>query len=330
MNPSSEYQNLSALRRNEVTSEYKACVALANHGKRLPEEDQLSGEEKILLDVRRLIFQNRLAEAEQALRLLSPTEALLQGDKHFLLGQIFHKQGQQPTACRFMYEAATFYKQTGDLHRELRAQVNGAICVSTLDSCLFGDLYSFEQEARRLGFVDILGNIIRCRSMELLVAERPSEACAQALEAAQLYKIDGYQDDLSVAMFLAAISAFLMGDLLRAQDLRAQALTVSGKSEVYHQIYTALISGKLPKVLEGHTLALVNWKKLVLKPESIPGKIVQRLRSRPRTRDELITEVWGADATDESYCSRLYTAINQLRKEKSIVVVFDGEFYRIA
>jgi tetratricopeptide (TPR) repeat protein len=329
----SEYQFLNALKRNDSLSSeevYKACVSLANHGATLPEEANLSEEYKILLEVRRLISKNHLTESEEALQSYQSESFLLRGDREFLLGQIYHKRGIQVTASQFMYRAADLYRLIPDQHRELRARVNGAIMVSTLESALYGELFNFEQEVRRLGFMDILGNICRNRAMEFLVHERIQEAASQAQEAAACYNLDGYQDDRGVALYLAAICFLLMGDTTRAHEVRAQAFTSEGKTEIYKYIYETLLMGKIPKLPEGHTMALINWNKIALKHESVPGKIVLKLRQGPLSRDEIIKEVWGPEATDQTYCGRLYTAINYLRKERSIHIVFDGSFYKLA
>jgi tetratricopeptide (TPR) repeat protein len=332
MKPSSEYQSL--YQHHQGTSvdslvAYKACVAVANHGLTLPDEEVLAPIYRELISVRRLIFSKALAEAEEKLRSLQTDDGFLQGDIDFLLGQIYHKRGDQPTAAFLMQSAARHYGASGDSHRELRARVNGAICVSTLASTLFGDLYSCEQEARRQNYFDIVGNICRVRATELLVAGRLQETLAQALEAAHFYQLDGYQDDHSVAIFIGAIALMLQGDVARAQELRGQALATEGKSEIYKQAYDQLLCGKLPKTHEGHPLNAVNWKKLMVKAESVPGKIIARLRRGPCAKNELIDSVWGQDALSDSYRSRLHTAINYLRQEKSISVVFDGEFYSL-
>ena len=45
--------------------------------------------------------------------------------------------------------------------------------------------------------------------------------------------------------------------------------------------------------------------------------------------EELIAAVWGENATDQSYCGRLYVAINAIRKDGLITIIFDGENYKI-
>lgn len=329
MKPSSEYQHLAAIKNNQEGDLYKACITVANHGLKLPEEDKLTNEEKSLLLVRRMIFEKKLTEAEDLINSLSPNDNLLFGDKLFLLGQIYHKLGKQDLASGFMFQAADYYKQTGDKHRELRARVNAAICIVTLEDALFGVLYSFELEARQNNFFDIAGNIVRTKAMLLLSHGRLQESYSQAMEAANCYKLDGYQDDYGVTIYIAAIAQFLLGNIALAVETRNKAMTSEGKSESYKKIFDDLIAGNIPKVHEGHPLYDVKWKRLTLKPESIPGKIVQKLQERPYTRDELIQEIWGENALSQAYCDRLYTAIKSLRKERSIAVLFDGEYYKL-
>lgn len=328
----SEQGYLTALLTQNVGANeevYKACVAVACNGMTLPEEATLSEVERVLLDVRRKLFANDLKKAETLLKKYPATTPLLEGDHHFLMGQVHHRRGEQEEAELLMYRAAVKYAELGDNHRSLRARVNGALCVSSLESCLFGNLFVFEQESRRLGFFDITANIVRTRAMELLISGRSHEACSVAIEASELYKLDGYQDDRSVAILVAAIACLTMGDVQKAKELRAEAFVNGGKTQTYISIYDDLIAGKLPKVPKGHALSRVSWKKVGFKTESVTGKIIDGLRQGPKTRDELIAHVWGESATNASYCSRLYVAVGAIRKEGIFTVIFDGESYKL-
>lgn len=329
----SEYQCLSALSAEAMLSPleiYKACVAVANTGKQLPSEAQLSAEEKDLLECRRQIFRGAFKEAKKLLSNAAGLNDFLEGDRKFLFAQILHRSGDQRGAEKLMKDAARDYLAAKDLHRELRARVNAAICVADLDRCLMGDLYAFELEARSQNFFDIAANICRTRAVELLRAARMPEAYTQAMEAKALYEQDGYPDDKSVALLLAALAKLSLGEMAEAEALRSQALITEGKVSVYANLYESLLQGRQPHLPTGHPLASVAWKNLGLKLSSVPGKIMQCLRDGPRSRDELIDAVWGPNALSPAYCSRLYTAINSLKKTKGIAIIFDGEKYRIA
>jgi hypothetical protein len=227
-----------------------------------------------------------------------------------------------------MIVAADWYGKAGEPYRELRARINAAICVSSLESCLAGELLAYEQEARRQGYLDLAANICRTRAMELLINGNLLEAHIQAKESADLYQLDGYQDDRAVSIVMSAIALQMNNEGHRAQEMMAQCLIKDGKVKQYLTIYETLVQGKTPQLHAGHPLSRVRWNKKVLKSESVPGKIVSLLKMKSRSRDELITLVWGENATDTSYCARLHTAINYLRKSKGIVVTYDGEKYK--
>lgn len=333
MKATSEQHYLIALKRNGPVGEfdvYKAAISMANIGGTYKDENLLPDVEKTLLEVRRLLSQGKLEVAEKTLSAMKTAHPLLEGDRQFLLAQYFHKKGDQQKASELMHKAADFYHMVGEYYRELRARSNAEICISSLESCLIGELLSLEQEARRQGFMDIVANICRTRAMELLIEGQLNESHLQAMEAADLYQLDGYPDDRAVALVLGAIALQMNGESERAQHLRGQCLHKGGKLTHYLNIFDALIQGKTPKLPAGHPLCKVKWNKNSLKAESVPGKIIQSLKEKPRSRDELILQVWGENAVDVSYCSRLYTAINYLKKSKGINVAFDGEKYKLA
>lgn len=104
-----------------------------------------------------------------------------------------------------------------------------------------------------------------------------------------------------------------------------------GKVAIYSGILSALIAGKEPVVPKGNPLELMRWKRGSGGPKenSIPGKILQRLRKGRAGREELIHLVWGEGARHPSYAARLYTAIKDLRGKYGIPVEFDGAEYRL-
>jgi hypothetical protein len=328
----SEQQHLMSFRKYgpvESFDTYKAAIAVANNGAFFPSEETLSVEEQNLLNVRRNIFKNELQEAEKILLSTKSESPLLKADQEFLLAQIFHKKGNQKKASELMYLAADLYHIANEEYRELRARTNAAICLATLESCLTGELLAYEQESRRQGFMEIAANICRTRAIELLIAGRQTEAHLQAKEAANLYLLDGYTDDRAVAIILAAIALFMNGEKEEAQLMRNQCLVTEGKVANYIGVYEALLQGKTPQLYPGHPLAVISWQKNALKSESVPGKIVQALKEKPRSRDELISLIWGANALDISYNARLHTAINYIKKSKGIHILHDGEKYKL-
>ena len=333
MKAGSEQRNFLQLKRQGPTSEfdvYKACISQANLGAFIPEEKNLPETEKALLEVRRCLARSEFNTGLSILRELKPDHPLLQGDREFLIGQCLHRQGLQEKAAEQMIAAALYYCKAGEDYRELRARSNAAICVSTLESALYGDLMSLEQETRREEYLDLTANIVRNCAMELLAAGQLNEAHLQAMEAADLYQLEGYPDDRMIAILVGAIALQMNGEHQRAQQLRMKCFVNVGKVRAYLSVFEALVQGKTPKLHEGHPLHKVKWKKAALKSDSIPGKILHVLKEKPSSRDELIATVWGENATDISYCSRLYTAINYIKKSKGITIAFDGEKYKIS
>lgn len=333
MKTGSEQRDLILLKKNGPTGAfdiYKAAISQANLGASIPEERDLPENQKALLEVRRHLASGSFEKIPKILQSLNADHPLLEGDREFLHAQYYHRTGEQGKAAEFMIAAALHYAKAGESYRELRALSNAHICLSTLESCLFGELVSLEQEARREGFLDLAANIVRTRAMELLIAGRLSEAYVHAMDAAELYQLEGYPDDRAVAIMVGAIALFMNGEVDRAKETRARCLHSGAKLKSYIGIYEDLVQGKSPKVKPGHPLDRVKWTKNSLKSNSIPGKIIHSLKERPMTRDELIVSVWGESASDVSYCSRLYTAINYIKKSKGIDVAFDGERYKLA
>jgi hypothetical protein len=314
---------------------YKALSGLANNGGSRPEEDQLPTDARLLLDARRLIKAGKLEDFDAlttnfTARTGDPGfDQILSGDLQAIRAMRLGKQGRFEDARAAALEAAETFANTPDLHRELRARINAEIFLCTLDTYLIGTLYSLEQSARRAGFDDLVGNIRKGRTIQLMDAARFEEALAEATGAVAAYERDGCPEDRAVAHTMLAILHLLAGHVAEAQTAAGKVHFKDGKVKHYFEAYQALVSGKKPHVPEGHPLALVPWPVHQVKKESISGKILRRLSQGPATRDELIAHVWGEKALDPSYCSRLYTAINQLRKKDGHGIIFDGSVYRL-
>ena len=130
-------------------------------------------------------------------------------------------------------------------------------------------------------------------------------------------------------MALAASLNFIDGNSEVARNLRSQIEIASYKVTPYIALYESLVAGRNPQFASGHALHKSPWPVSKMKGSSVTGKIISKLREGPSTRDALIESVWGKYAVDPSYCSRLYTAINHIRKKMDVVIRFDGELYRI-
>lgn len=332
MKPSSDQQHFLLNKRGDSGEFvlYKAAIAISNIGSVHPEESKLSPCEITLLQVRRLIFRQEFTEAHSLLQDLKTHHPLFEADKNFLNAQAYHRCGDQMKAYELMNRAGDLYQMAGEPYRELRARINGSICITSLESSLFGELFSYEQEARRLGFMDLAANICRDRSMVLLLAGRLTEAYNSAMESVNLYLLDGYPDDRSVSVVMGAIALLMNDEKARAEQTMGMCLIRDGKVKQYLSIYENLLQGKTPKLHKGHPLAEMRWSKNSLKKESVPGKIVNMLKESPKTKDDLIRLVWGLEAQDISYVARLHTAIKYLRKTKGITVTYDGEKYQLS
>ncbi len=314
---------------------YKALSGLANNGASRKEEEQLPPEARLLLEARRLLKERKLEDFDRlAMDFHAKTgdsgfDQILIGDLQALHAMRLGKKGLFQEARQAALAAAEVFANTPDLHRELRARINAEIFLCTLDTFLIGTLYSLEQSARRAGFDDLVGNIRKGRTIQLMDAARFEEALAEAIGAAAAYEHDGCPEDRAVANTILAILNLLTGHVAEAQIAAGKVHFKDGKVKPYFDAYQALVSGKKPQVPEGHPLALVPWPVHQVKRESVSGKILRRLSEGPATRDELIAHVWGEKALDPSYNARLYTAINQLRKKDGHGIIFDGSHYRL-
>ncbi len=331
----SDFQCLARLKLGKTLSSseiYKACVALANNGLRREEEQSLHLSYRQLLEARRFIKKGDYKVASHILKELhvQAKDFLIAGDREFLRGMILHREGNMSAAAQALTVAAQHFKNAREDHRHLRALINSFICQSdNVDIYNAGELFAFQQLATRKKYFDLAGNIQRARAGELLSAGKFEEAAHEALESVKNYEKDGCPEDLAVAYMMAAIAQAASGDTNAAQKTYKHVLIRDGKVKSYVTILEALQSGKIPKVYPGHPLEKTPWKGVVIKTGSLSGKILSRLKIAPISRDELISEIWGTHAIHPSYCARLYTAINYIRKSKGISVLFDGDKYRL-
>lgn len=314
---------------------YKACAAIANNGGKRAEEFGLPEQCAPLLDARRMLKNGTLNEAFLRLETARPDGSdtvlniLLEGDTHALRALYFGRLGKFAEGQREANFAAQTFARIPDNHRALRALINAEIFRCNLDTFTVGGLYSLEQRARRLNFHDLVGNVQKARAVQLMNAGKFEEAIPEALDAVRSYELDGCPEDRSVAECILAILYLLVGKIPDAQASIGKVHFRDGKVTVYYQAYQSLVVGKTPQIPKQHPLNGTPWPVHQVKRDSVSGKLLRRLSVGPASRDELIREIWGAGALHPSYCARLYTVINHLRRKNQQSIVFDGNVYRL-
>lgn len=314
---------------------YKACVAAAVHGASTGLESSLSTAEKQLLGARRLMFAGKLEEAKQDLSSLdlqsctNELKQMLSGDRSFLMGVITQRAGSHSNAKQFLGQATESLKNSGDLHRFLRNEVNRAICNESLSSFMIGRLYFLYKEVSLLHLYDLVGAIRKAHASQLMDEGQFSEAEHLLVESVEAYSKDGSAEDESVAKALLAICRLNLGDPLGAKAALLNMRATKGKVAPYLDIYDSLLSGKKPKVPKGHPLHECHWSLSIIRPNAVSSKIVRALSDGGKTSEQIIHYVWGERANHPSYKDRLHSAIRQLRRQNSIPVHFDGEQYQL-
>lgn len=328
-----EHSELLAVRSGvqaTIDQMYKASIALANSGQKDIElESKLPQEFKNLLDARRFIFQRDFKKAQSLLEKSCQPDFLLEADRFFLLGHVAFNSGDMNLTNSRLKTAANFYRQINDEYRETRALVNAEICIANLVSCQTGALFTLEQVCYRNNYPDLIALISSARSIELLREGYLIEARIQADKASELFKQAGYSDDRAVSQMISAIASIALGDLNQAIAKQRECLVQQGKVKNYLMVFDCLLNSKKPQIPQGHPLSIFDWKKIIIKTDSIPGKIISQLKQSPKTRDQLIFSIWGENALDESYCSRLHSAIHDLRTKRGLHIIFNGEMYEL-
>lgn len=311
-----------------MTEIYRACAALANSGRSRPEELSLDESLKTLIEVRRMIFSCELKEAKRDLDAIkSEIPSLAHADTLFLQAIIAHRRGKLVEANATFEVSAGEYETLGETHRHLRALSNSAICKRDLGSHVSGELFQLERKAHQLGCYDVVGNIKKARTIELMMNAKFSAALTEAQDCVTAYGIDGCPEDRAVAHCLLSMNFRISGNLDAARKEFSRVVLNGGKVAGYKVACDALMQGRLPRFKKGHPLFGIRWPRAQIKTHSVQGKIMQRLQTGPVQRDELIKSVWGPRAIDPTYEARLHTAISDLRK--STPIAFDGECYKI-
>jgi hypothetical protein len=331
----SEWQLLADLAANgsfnmSADEIYKACVAVAIHGQKRIEEKLLNSFQQDLLNCRRLIFSGKMDASKRiAHYILSNQDANLseKADAYFILGTIYNRSGNRFEAKANFLNSA---KISPDSHKQLRAVINSKICESKCASYICGELYALGQTAIRSEFYDLAGNIYKGMAIELLNAEKFLAATDAASKAEEFYSRDGCAEDRALNNCILAIANVLLGNLNQAQKDISRISEPVGKVKIYFDLYESLIHNRKMRLPKGHPLEKLLSHIRTKKSNSIGNKILRLLTENAMSRDELIYAIWGELATDSSYCNRLYTAINQLRKRYRSPIIFDGERYKIS
>ncbi|MCK5073033.1 MAG: helix-turn-helix domain-containing protein [Bacteriovoracaceae bacterium] len=310
---------------------YQACSAVANNGTVLDVEKELCSHARKLLEIRRNLKNNDIEKAyESVVNLRSKyLDPMLAGDRFFLLGVIHNRNGNFSLTMKNMKLARAFFSCPELEHRYLRSLMNEKICEENLDSFICGELYVIKQMAHQNNFYDIVANIQKAYSVQLLEHGHYQMAKEQSLRAIENFKFDGCPEDRDIAYSMAAITSLLCGQKDEARRYINHILTNKGKIEAYKSIYNNLLAGIIPKLPGGHPLSRMLWPSAIIKKGTIPGKIFEIIKDGRVSRDEIIRKVWGENTDDVSYVSRLHVAINELRKRYKLNISFDGSYYQI-
>jgi hypothetical protein len=310
---------------------YRAAVYSANSGTMIKEAAVLDVNERLLLEVRIMLSSGELDRAKNILSSLKIDDLALnlQADVEFLLGQHSFRIGNLDSYFRHMHVAKLLYSNAGDSYRALRAQINVEVIRAEKDSFECGNLKALYQEARRQQAFDLAGNIAKGEAIECVKRGEIKKALTFGLLALENYESDGCPEDQSLTNVVTAIIYFILGDFKNAQLHADRASIKHGKVKFYFEIWQSLQAGSIPQVPATHAFANIAWEPLLRKKSSITQKIVSALREQPLTKVEIIERVWGTDAGGPSYEARFFSALQQLKKQKQLII-FDGEKYRVA
>ncbi len=308
--------------------------ALQGEGVMLDRIKSLPPEAQALLQVRKTAS---LQGAEAALSFLDQwakeqnlvLQSIWVAEEHFLRGILLHRLGQVEAAAHALLEAHVLFNKLGEERRAFRSLVNVRIIQANIASYESGALFALKKEACANELWDIYADILKASSGEHLLDGNFKLAERDAREATEAYQRDGFPEDESVAFCLLGIAAACSGRSGPALEAERKVRIHTGKVQSYHQILCALLGGEDPNVPAGHPLEQMRWPKAEGKKASITGKIVQALKRKSCTPDQLIEEVWGCNAHHPSYRNRLFNALQQIKKKNLVRIRFDGEKYEL-
>ena len=322
---------------DEPIDQYRILTAASFHQIPIMVPDaQLTLLEKGILQLRTKIFEGKvkvecLQEQAEKLEFLSNnTNLIVRGDLLAIKGNLAQRTGNYTFASHLHQQATQFFFQANDHFRALRSLINGKIF--SADSPVFyqfGELKVLLQEAYRFKYYDLCGHIYRGLALELF-NQGDFNGARQAISSAiKNYRLLSFPEDESIAFCLSALIWLCLNNSNKAESEFQKVVIHGQRVKPYSDAVKSCFAGKKPIFPNHHPLTRANWKKIIFRKDSILNRVIELLKSKPMTRDEIIFEIWGSEALCESYCNRLYVIINRIRKENLAPIVFNGNKYEI-
>jgi tetratricopeptide (TPR) repeat protein len=323
-------------RFTESVDLYKIVAAGASQNLQLDEVNELNSQQRELIHIRSKIFLGQ--ESPDAL--IQQLDVLEEGfrnrtdicfvDIKAVKANLLQRLGDYEGAARLQLQASEMFFRLGDEFRGVRAVVNSRLYLaSSPASYQSGELRILLQQVHRQRFYDLAGHIYRGLALELFNSGDYAQARIAIHSAIANYRLLSFADDESIALYLSVLIHLQLNNHERARRDFARAPVQSGKASVYYQAAKTYLSGLIPKIPEGHPLSRAHWPKAIQRQNSLPIRVIELLKMKPMTRDELIYKLWGDTAISESYCSRLYVLVNQIRKKNLAQIIFNGEKYEL-
>jgi len=299
-------------------------------------EDHLDSNYRFLVRFRKNFYNNQIKKEELLSDLLrfetsyQGNSSLIIGDIKVLKGHIYQQMGNYLLASQLHTQASQLFLSSGDEFRGLRAIINSKI-FNTVSPIPYesGELYVLLKKVIRENYFDLAGNIYRGLAMELFKQSQYAEARIQIDMALKYYSQLSYPDDEAIAKCISALIWLQLGQSEKAKYEFESIAIYSRKLHYYLEAVKACLAGAQPSLPPTHPLANAHWSHFQLRTKSLVFKIVDALKNGPLSRDEIIYQVWGEHALSESYCNRLYVALNQIKKKKLALIIFNGEKYEL-
>jgi hypothetical protein len=126
-----------------------------------------------------------------------------------------------------------------------------------------------------------------------------------------------------------AISYYCLGQKSEAISIRSTLPFSEGKYQSFLDVYDQIAQGKKPNLKKEHPLYATPWPIYQFRKNSIVGMVYGHLLVGPVSREELIKLVWGSEALDPSYVTRLHSVITALRNKYHFSIEYDGVNYNL-
>jgi len=314
---------------------YKACVPDALNGVLHKEAINLSLNFQALLNIRIHIYQQHYRQGLHLLKILSTRElnSLQLGDLHLLTAAILHENGHIKWAHHYLAKAEDFFLKSPDKHKYLRSIINKQISIKTsseqIKSYLIGALYFLKQDALRKKYFDLCGCIDKSLSCEFISIGNFEGSLTAAQSAHDYFLLDGCSIDGNMALILKSIALYCLGQKSEAIKIRSALPESHGKYKPLLLVFDQLTQGQKPNLKREHPLYGTPWPISQFRKNSVVGIAHSRLIKGPVSREELIKVIWGNEAIDPSYVTRLHTLITSLRSKYHLVIEFDGVHYSL-